>query len=114
MVQENLSDAEIADCLKALDIISLCQWDLLVFLYQHQTSLVGVDHLARLLGYAIEAVVVAMDALEAVGLVGRSRVSQGARFYQCIVPSSPPRGQAFERLLALTTHRAGRLMAARP
>jgi hypothetical protein len=113
MVQEHTPDAEVVGWLTTLGIASLCQWDLLVFLYRHQTSLVGADHLARLSGYASESVVAAMDALESLGLVGRSRVSQGARFYQFTVPSGSPRGEAFTRLLALASHRAGRLRLSR-
>jgi hypothetical protein len=109
MGQENIPDAEVESWLEILGVKSLCQWDLLVFLYRHQTSLVGADYLARLLGYATESVIAAMDALESLGLVGRSRVSKGARFYQFTVPSSPPHGTVFAQLLALANHRAGRL-----
>jgi hypothetical protein len=80
-----------------------------MFLYRHQTSLFGADYLARLSGYATELVVTALDALESLELIGRSRVSQGARFYQFTMPSAPPRVEAFEQLLALASDRAGRL-----
>src|SRR6185437_18171 len=109
MHQDTPTDADIAEWLTTLGVESLCQWDVLVFLYHHQTSLIGADHLARLLGYAIEPVVGALDHLESLGFVGRSRVSQGARLYQFLAPSEPPRGNAFERLLSLHDHRAGRL-----
>jgi DNA-binding MarR family transcriptional regulator len=109
MVQNHNVDAEVEGWLKTLGITTLCQWDLLMFLYRHQTSLFGADHLARLSGYATELVIPAMDALESLELVGRSRISQGARYYRFIVPSTPPRREAFERLLALASHRAGRL-----
>jgi hypothetical protein len=112
MGQEHIPDTEIEEWLTTLGIGSLCQWDLLVFLYRHQTSLVGADHLARLLGYTTEAVVAAMDDLAALGLVGRSRVSQGARFYQFTVPSDSPRGETFIQLLTLVSQRAGRLRLA--
>jgi hypothetical protein len=92
-----------------LGVASLCQWDVLVFLYRHQTTLVGADHLARLLGYANESVADALDALDFLGLVARSRVSQGARLYQFTTPSDPPRDKAFHQLLSLVGHRAGRL-----
>jgi hypothetical protein len=108
MVQENSLDVAIAGWLRDLGITSLCQWDLLVFLYQHQTSLLSTNHFARLLGYATESVLSAMDALETLGLVGRSRVSQGARLYQFMRPLTPPRDEAFARLLALASQRAGR------
>jgi DNA-binding MarR family transcriptional regulator len=113
MVQENIPDVEVTNWLKTLGIISLCQWDLLMFLYRHQTSLFGADYLARLSGYATELVVSAMDALESLELIGRSRISQGARYYQFTVPSDTPRREAFEKLLALAGHRAGRLRLCR-
>ena len=109
MVQDNTPDAEVTDRLKTLGIVSLCQWDLLMFLYRHQISLFGADYLVRLSGYPTESVVAALDALESLGLVGRSRISQGARYYQFIAPSAPPRDEAFAWLLALASHRDGRL-----
>jgi hypothetical protein len=82
-------------------------------LSRHQTSLFGADYLACLSGYTTETVVTAMATLESLGLVGRSRISQGARFYQCIAPTSPPHDKALVRLLELTSHRAGRLRLCR-
>jgi hypothetical protein len=108
-MRENPPDDEVASWLKTLGIESLCQWDVLVFLHRHQTSLFGADHLACLLGYATEPVVTALDVLGALELVKRSRVSQGARLYQLTAPSAPPRGKAFEQLFALAGDRAGRL-----
>jgi hypothetical protein len=109
MRQDTPADADMEEWLTTLGVESLCQWDVLVFLYHHQTSLIGADHLARLLGYATEPIIAALDYLESLGFVGRSRVSQGARLYQFLAPSEPPRGNAFERLLSLHDHRAGRL-----
>ena len=110
MQQQPPPDAEVEGWLKTLGVESLCQWDVLVFLYRHQATLAGADYLARLLGYATEPVVDALDALESLGCVGRSRVSQGARLYRFTVPDGPPHGEAFKRLLALAGHRAGRLL----
>ena len=109
MAQENTPDVEVTDRLKTLGIVSRCQWDTLMFLYRHQISLFGADYLARLSGYTTELVVAALDTLESLGLVGRSRISQGARYYQFTVPSDTPRREAFEQLLTLASHRAGRL-----
>ena len=106
-------DVEAGGWLNTLGITTLCQWDLLMFLYRHQTSLFGADYLARLSGYATETVVSTMATLESLGLVGRSRISQGARFYQCIAPTSPPHDEALARLLELASHRAGRLRLSR-
>lgn len=106
------SEAEIADWITTLGVTSLCQWDVLVFLSSHQATLLGVESLARLLGYALEPLVAALDALEALALVERSRVSQGARLYHCRVPLVAPRGAALAQLQALASHRAGRVRVA--
>ena len=110
MDSETPPDLQVEGWLKTLGVASLCQWDVLVFLYRHQTSLAGVAFIANLLGYATEPVVAALDYLESLGLVQRSRVSQNVRLYQFTVPSDPLRGDAYERLLALADSRAGRVL----
>jgi DNA-binding MarR family transcriptional regulator len=112
MQHEHLSDAEIDGLLKTLRITSLCQWDVLVFLYYHQASLLGANFIAHLLGYASDPVVAALDGLTFLGLVERSRVSQVARLYQFTVPSDPKRRDALIALLPLASHRAGRVRLA--
>jgi MarR family len=106
------SDTEIVGWLSTLGVTSLCQWDVLVFLYRHQTTLLGAADLARLLGYPSDSIVVALDGLEALTLVVRSRVSQGARLYQFSIPLGTPRDAAFARLQALAAHRPGRVRVA--
>jgi len=86
MAYEHLSDAEIDSWFKTLGITTKCQWDVLIFLYRHQTSLVGADFIARLLGYANGASVAALEVLEGLGLVVRSRLSQIVRLYQFTPP----------------------------
>jgi hypothetical protein len=105
-------DPEVAGWLRTLGVASLCQWDVLVFLYRHQTTLLGAADLARLLGYASDSIVVALDVLESLTLVTRSRVSQGARLYQFGLPFSSRRGAAFAQLQALAADRAGRVRVA--
>jgi hypothetical protein len=105
-------DPEVAGWLSTLGVTSLCQWDVLVFLYRHQTTLLGAADLARLLGYPSNSIVVALDSLEALELVARSRVSQGARMYQFSIPLGSPRGEVFARLQALADHRPGRVRVA--
>jgi hypothetical protein len=110
MHEEHPPHAEVEGWLKALGVESLCQWDVLVFLHGHRASLLGADHLGRLLGYATEQVIATLDALESLGLVERSRVSGGASLYQFTGPPDGPRSDTFERLLDLAVHRAGRLL----
>jgi DNA-binding MarR family transcriptional regulator len=113
MQREHLSDAEIDNLLKALGVTSLCQWDVLVFLYHHQTSLLGANMIAHLLGYASDPVVAALDTLAFLGLVERSRVSQVARLYEFTEPSDPQRRNAWMALLPMANDRAGRVRLAR-
>jgi DNA-binding MarR family transcriptional regulator len=95
--------------LSALGIDSLTQWDVLVFVYRHRTSLLGAEFITRLLGYATAPVVAALEVLESLGLVQRSRTSQAAHLYQFVMPTDPARRDAFGRLMALADSRAGRL-----
>ena len=113
MAQQLPPDTEIAGWLITLGVASLCQWDVVVFLYRHQTTLLGVVDLARLLGYTSNTIVAALDVLEFRELVARSRVFQGARLYQFRVPPDPSCAEAFARLQALAADRAGRVRVAR-
>jgi len=91
-------------------IESLHHWDMLVFLSRHQTSLLSAEHMARLLGYATGEAVAALEYLESLGCVERSRASQGVRLYQFTVPADSPPGNACHRLLRLADSRAVRLL----
>ena len=113
MAEDNQPDLRVEGWLKTLGIESLCQWDVLVFLDRHQPSLVSAEHIARFLGYATAEVVAALDSLESSGLVERSRVSRGVRFYQLTAPADPPRSDASERLMTLADSHTVRLLLAR-
>ena len=113
MAQDKQPDLQVEGWLKTLGIESLCQWDVLVFLYRHQSSLVSAEHIARFLGYATAEVVAAVDTVESSGLVGRSRVSQGVRFYQVTTPADPMRRNALEWLMSLVDSRTVRLLLGR-
>lgn len=110
MDRQNPTDLQVEGWLKALGIESLCQWDVLVFFYRHPISLFGAEHLASLLGYASGPLSAALDVLEALRLVKRSRVSQGVQLFRLTVPADPQRGDAWERLFALDNSRAGRVV----
>ena len=101
-------DPQVEGWLRTLGVECLCQWDVLVFLYRHQTSLVSAEHIARLLGYPTGAVVDALDSLESLGLVTRSRVDQGVRLYQSHLPGDSPRSDDLNRLMNFANGRAGR------
>ena len=106
---DDISDADIDGWLHTLGIASLCQWDVLVFLYRHPTSLVGADVIARLLGYASDLVVAALDVLEFLGLVDTlPGVPDGAHL-SVHRADGPSATDAWARLLALASHRVGRV-----
>ena len=113
MERDNPPDLQVEDWHKTLGIESLCQWDVLVFLYRHQSGLVNAEHMASFLGYATAKVVAALDSLESSGLVERSRVSQGVRLYQLTASANPARRDALERLMTLADSRTVRLLLAR-
>jgi len=100
-------DPEVHGWLQTLGVTSLCQWEVLVFCYDHQATLLTVVDFARLLGQASHAIVSALETLEARALLVRSRVSQGACLYQCRVALDSPRGAALGRLLTLAHDPAG-------
>jgi DNA-binding MarR family transcriptional regulator len=110
---DDTPDIDLTGDLQSLGITSLCQWDVMVFLHRHGDTLTGANHLARLLGYETALIVTAIEALEAAGLIMRSRVPQGARFYQFISPLDARSREVLERLLSFTSHRAGRLRLAK-
>ena len=112
MARENPPDLEVEGWLKTLGIGSLCQWDVLVFLDRHQSSLLSADHIALFLSYANADVVAALDSVESSGLVERSRVSQGVRLYQLTAPADPTRRDALERLMTLADSHTVRLLLA--
>jgi hypothetical protein len=113
MAQDNQPDLQVEGWLKTLGIEALCQWDVLVFLYRHHSSLVNGEHIARFLGFATAEVVAALDSLESSRLVERSRVSQGVRLYQLTAPADPTRRGALERLMTFADSHTVRLLLAR-
>jgi DNA-binding MarR family transcriptional regulator len=109
MAQDNKPDGQVDGWLKTLGIESLLQWDVLVFLYRHQSSLVSTGHIASLLGYATGPVSAALDSLKSSGLVECSRASQGVRLYQLTAPADPTHRDALERLMTLADSHTVRL-----
>jgi hypothetical protein len=113
MAEDNQPDVQFEGWLKTLGIESLCQWDVLVFLHRHQSTLVSAEHFARLLGDATVEVVAALDSLESSGLVQPSRVSQGVRWYHLAAPADPARHDALGRLMTLAESHTVRLLLGR-
>ena len=113
MAQDNQPDLQVEGWLKTLGIESLCQWDVLVFQYRHQSSLVGAEHIALFLGYATADVLAALDNLESSGLIEGSRVSQGVRLCRVTASVDAARRDALERLMTLADSHTVRLLLAR-
>jgi DNA-binding MarR family transcriptional regulator len=107
MIQDRVTDDDVRGWLHTIGVESRCQWDLVVFLSRHRTTLMSPESLARLVGYRCETVTAAIDSLEALQLVKRAG-SHGARLYE-IARVVPPRRAALERLLAMSEVREGRI-----
>jgi DNA-binding MarR family transcriptional regulator len=111
---ESRSVNTVVDHLKTLGISRLVEWDVLIFIYRHGTSLADADRLSRLLGYNRAAVGAALDTLTTSGLVQRSRNSNGIRMYRFVVGvRDEPRRRALEELIKLADERQGRLLLVR-
>ena len=95
--------------LEMLGISLLVEWDLLVFLHRHGSSLTSAGQLAGLLGYGKAGVSSALERLESIGLAQRSRGSRGIYIYR-FEPPEDSRYGCFLRLRSLTEKRSGRLM----
>lgn len=78
----SISDAGVLERLRTLGVVLLSEWDTLVFLYNHAASLNTAAQIARLIGYDNSEVGAAMHRLESLGLIQRSRDSQGVRLYR--------------------------------
>jgi hypothetical protein len=113
MPLEKPHEAVVNKWLETLGITLLCEWDVLIFLYRHNTSLVSAEQIARLLGYRKVAVGAALDVLEAESLIQRSRGSQGARMYGLSMPADPSRRRGFQELMSVVQTRPGRLLLVR-
>jgi circadian clock protein KaiC len=106
---EELGNFPVPERLEALGVSSLSEWDALVFLYRHGTSLASVGHIARLLGHGEAALGTALDRLESLGLAQHSLGAEGRRLYRISVPIDPVRRSYFVDLMGLAETRTGRL-----
>jgi predicted transcriptional regulator len=106
-------DVQVFDRLQVLGVELLPEWDVLVFLYRHGSSLCTAAQIAQLVGYDKAEIAAALHRLEALGLIQRSRVSQGIRFYRFSEPPEPSRQSCLPELMKLAQNRAGRLLLLR-
>jgi MarR family len=110
MEPEQSLQLQIRECLTGMGISSPVDWDVLVFVYRHQSSLANAEQIARMVGYPPTVVNDALENLESLKLLRRSRASSGASLYRC-VPSvaDSPSYDYFRQLIASVEHRTGRL-----
>jgi len=111
---ENLLGVVVEDCLQRLGIALLSDWDVLVFLFRHPTSLVSPEQIGRLVGYPGNVISDALNTLESRGFIKRSRALQGVRLYQLVDSEAlrAPEG-CFRQMMALNRNRTGRLLLAK-
>jgi predicted transcriptional regulator len=107
---EESSDFSVRESLKALGVSLVTEWDTLAFLCSHAACLVTAAQISRLIGYEKTEISAALHQLEAVGLIQRSRSSQGRRIYTYSEPREPGRHSCFLDLMRLAQHRTGRLL----
>jgi hypothetical protein len=110
MVTGQSLELQIRECLTGMGISSPVDWDVLVFVYRHQASLANAEQIARMVGYPTAVVNDALEHLEALHLLRRSRAGHGVSLYQCVSPeaeSAPYR--YFRQLITSVENRAGRL-----
>ena len=110
MATEKHQDVLVLERLQALGVALRSEWDALTFLYHHPASLGTPAQIAQLIGYDKAEIVAALHKLETLGLIQRSRVSQGIRLYQSVEPPEASRRSCLLELMKSAQNRAGRLL----
>jgi DNA-binding MarR family transcriptional regulator len=101
------------NCLEALGISLLSEWDVLCFLYRRRVSLMSTQQIARLIGYESVVVRSALDRLRREKLVKRSRAVRGGRLYRILASTDAGRRRCLKELVSLSEGRVGRLLLTR-
>ena len=108
MALEGSDSFPVQEHLATLGVSLLCEWDILVFLYRHGTTLASAPQIARLVGHGEAALRTALDRLESLGLVKCSLGVKGLRLYRFILPKDPARLSCFVELISLADKSIGR------
>jgi predicted transcriptional regulator len=104
-------DELVVNSLQALGVNALAEWDALEFLFNHSATLATVAEIARLMGREKSEIGIVFRKLEALGLIQRSRISQGIRFYRFRAPpESSLNYSCLLELISVAQDRAGRLL----
>jgi hypothetical protein len=102
--------AAIKTHLAVLGISLLAEWDVLIFIYRHGTSLAGGQQIAPLVGYDRVSTGTVLEVLTAKGLISRSRSSHGVRLYRFLPFDNTSVRHSFESLMSISRGREGRLL----
>ncbi len=108
--QGNPLEISVRGCLKSIGISLLLDWDVLIYLYRHGLSLLGVEQISHSLNCDSATVGNALDRLESRKLIELSRSSKGVRFYKAAISSAGLPQSCVQQLEILTGNRSGRLM----
>ena len=103
-------DVAIGKCVQALGLTLISEWDVLAFLYRHAVNLGTAAQIAQLIGYDKADIGFALNRLESLRLIHRSRVSQGIRIYRVPTSLEPSRKACLLELINLAHNREGRMM----
>lgn len=102
----------VESCMKTLGISLLTEWDLLVFVFRHGTSLICTGDIAELMGYERTVVSDALDRLEREKLVERSRPSRGVFLYRIHPAMEAARRHCVGQLVSMSQRPGVRMLIA--
>jgi DNA-binding MarR family transcriptional regulator len=100
-VENDKKEGDFPRRLQALGIARLTEWDALEFLYHHPATLCSSAQIAQFIGHDKVETGAVLQKLEALGLIQRSRVSAGVRFYLFAMPSEPSRHSCLVELMSM-------------
>jgi hypothetical protein len=94
--------------LEILDISALAEWDVLVFVNRHGTTIASAANMVGLIGYSQSVIESALEKLTKARLIQSSR-SDGIGLYRLVQLDMPARQDSFNALMKMATQRSGRL-----
>lgn len=100
----------VQDCLAALSISLLSEWDIFTFIFRHGPTLTSTDQIAKLIGYGSRAVGAALDRLEREKLIERVGPPQEVRLHRMLPWTYVRHQRCLQRLVSPPESRAGRLL----
>jgi hypothetical protein len=107
--QGNPQELVVKGCLNSLGVSFLLDWEILIHLYRHNITLLGIDQIARLLHSDATSVGRTLERLKSRKLIESSRSSGAARFYTVAFSPDNSAYSCFKQLVNLSEHRSGRL-----